>query len=266
VPSTGTVNALFRLGRELVVRLCRVPWAIGDQAKEQRWLRRLAPCLPVAIPVPVAVGQPADGYPWTWSILRWLPGTTPVPGSLTAPDLLAADLAELIRAFRDIDLPDGPPAYRGGALARLDGQTRTAIAALTGVINTDAATAAWDEALALPPWDGAPTWVHADLLPGNLLTVDGRLSGVIDFATVGVGDPACDLIVAWNVLPAAVRPAFRAAVGCDDETWLRGRARALAMGAGMLHSYGDIEPTLAAQARYVIDEVLADANAATPAG
>jgi aminoglycoside phosphotransferase (APT) family kinase protein len=258
VSSTGTVNALFRLGPDLVARLCRVPWAAGDEAEEQRWLRQLAPHLPVAIPAPLALGQPTDEYPWTWSILRWLPGTNPAPGRLTAPDELAVDLAEFVNAFHAIDIPDGPGAYRGGPLARMDGQTRAAIAKLNGSIDSDTATAIWNEALDLPSWEGPPTWVHADLLPGNILTVDGRLSGVIDFATVGVGDPACDVIVAWTVMPAGARRAFRSMVGCDDATWARARARALSMALGGLHYYRDIEPTLAAEAKYTIDEVVAD--------
>jgi aminoglycoside phosphotransferase (APT) family kinase protein len=260
VPSTGTVNALFRLGPDLVVRLCRVPWAAGDQAKELRWLPRLAPFLPVAIPAPVAAGRPTDEYPWTWSVLRWLPGTNPVPGSLSAPDGLAADLAAFVGAFRAVDIPGGPEAYRGGALARLDGPTRAAIAGLDGTIDTDAVTAVWDEALEIPAWAGPPTWVHADLLPGNILTVDGRLSAVIDFATAGIGDPACDLIVAWIVLPAGVRRDFRAGVVCDDATWARARARALAMGLGLLHYYRDVELTLAAEARYTIAEITAESH------
>lgn len=261
VPSTGTVNALFRLGDELVARLCRVPWAAGDEVTEQRWLRRLAPFLPVAIPTPVAVGRPAGEYPWAWSVLRWLPGVNPVPGMLAAPYELATDLAEFVRAFRAIELPGGPRAYRGGPLARLDDQTRTAIAQLRGSIDTDAATAIWDAALAAPAWDAAPIWVHADLLAGNLLTVAGRLSAVIDFATAGVGDPACDLIVAWTVLPASVRSDFRSAVEVDDATWIRARARALSIALIELPYYQEVEPTIAAEARHTIDEVIADSRA-----
>jgi aminoglycoside phosphotransferase (APT) family kinase protein len=260
VASTGTVNALFRLGPDLVVRLCRVPWAAGDHAKEQRWLQQLAPYLPVAIPAPVAVGQPTDEYPWIWSILRWQPGTNPVPGRLTAPDDLAADLAAFVLACRGIDIAEGPGAYRGGPLTLLDEHTRVAIARLQGTIDADAATVIWNGALDTPSWDGPPTWVHADLLPGNILTVDGRLSAVIDFATVGIGDPACDLIVAWTVLPANVRPLFRSMVGCDDATWTRARARALSISLGGLHYYRGIEPTLAAQAQYAVDGILADSS------
>ncbi|WP_234361928.1 aminoglycoside phosphotransferase family protein [Plantactinospora sp. BB1] len=258
VAASGTVNALFRLGPELVVRLCRVPWAAGEEAEEHRWLRRLAPYLPVAVPAPLAVGQPAEGYPWTWSVLRWLPGTNPVPGRLTAAEELAADLAGFVRAFRSVRLPDGPAAYRGGPLAALDVPTRDAIARLAGSVDPEAATAVWDDAVGAPDWAGPPTWVHADLMPGNLLTVDGRLSAVIDFATVGVGDPACDLIVAWNLLPAGVRDAFRAAVDVDDATWRRARGRALSIALIALPYYRDRAPGYAAEARHTIEEVLGD--------
>jgi aminoglycoside phosphotransferase (APT) family kinase protein len=260
VPSTGTVNALYRLGDELVVRLCRVPWAVHDLPIEQRWLPRLAPYLPVAIPAPVALGEPGPGYPWQWSVMRWLPGTNPAPGRLEDPYGLAADLAAFVRAVWAIDLPDAPPAYRGGPLSDLDSFTRRSIAQLDGAVDVSTVTAIWDEAVQAPV-DEPNLWLHADLMPGNLLTVDGRLSAVIDFATAGVGDPTCDLIPAWLVLPAGARDAFRAALEVDDATWRRARARTLAMSLGGLAYYGDIEPTLAAQARYGIDETIADYRA-----
>ncbi|MDG4787372.1 aminoglycoside phosphotransferase family protein [Micromonospora sp. WMMD1102] len=266
VTRSGTVNALFRLGPELVVRLCRVPWAAGEEVEEHRWLRRLAPYLPVAVPAPVAVGQPAEGYPWTWSVLRWLPGTNPVPGQLDAADDLALDLAGFVRAFRSVRLPGGPAAYRGGPLAALDLPTRNAVARLRGTIDTGAAIAVWEDGLRAPAWAGPPTWVHADLMPGNLLTVDGRLSAVIDFATVGVGDPACDLIVAWNLLPSGARDVFRAAVDVDDATWRRARGRALSIALIALPYYRDRAPEYAAEARHTIGAVLADAASGPTTG
>ncbi|MGN9839891.1 aminoglycoside phosphotransferase family protein [Nonomuraea sp. H19] len=260
VSSTGTVNAMFRLGETMAVRMSRVPWGADDVIAEARWLPRLAPHLPVAVPTPIAEGRPTGEYPWTWMVLDWLDGVNPIPGRPARPDALAADLAAFVRAFRTIDLPDGPQAYRGGSLAALDAPTRAAIAQLHGVIDTDAATAVWDAALQAPPWDGPPTWVHADLLPGNVLTVDGRLSAVIDFATVGVGDPACDLMVAWNLLPSGARAAFRSAADADDATWTRARGRALSMSLIALPYYRDIDPAVAAPFQHTIDEVLADAR------
>ncbi len=258
VTPLGTVNAMFRLGDELVVRLPRVPWGKGDVAAELEWLPRLAPYLPVAVPVPVAQGRPAAEYPWTWSISRWLDGQTPRAGHLAAPDRLAGDLAGLIRAFRAIDLPEGPRAYRGGPLADQDAATRAAIDQVHGLVDTATVGAVWDAAVRLPVWDRPDVWAHADLMPGNLLTSGGRLSGVLDFATAGRADPATDLIVAWNLLPANVRPAFRAAVQVDDATWARGRAKALSIAVIALPYYLNSNPPMADNARHTIHQVLAD--------
>lgn len=259
VPTAGTVNALYRLGDDLVVRLPRVAWGADPDLTERDWLRRLAPHLPIAIPTPVATGQPTDEYPWPWLVLDWLAGTNPVPGRLVDPAGLAAGLAEFVNAIRAVDIPDGPKAYRGGPLTGQDPHVRKALAELAGTIDTDAAGAVWEAALATPAWTGPATWVHADLMPGNLLTtVDGRLGGVIDFATVGVGDPACDLIVAWNLLPAGVRDDFRSAVDVDDATWARARGRALAISVIALPYYRDTNPRFAAEARYTINEIVAD--------
>jgi aminoglycoside phosphotransferase (APT) family kinase protein len=169
----------------------------------------------------LAGGNPLRGYPSPWSVYRWLEGANPSADRLTEPALLAKDLAAFVAAFRRIDLSDGPPAYRGGPLAKHDAATRIAIADLRGVVGTAAVSAPWDAARDAPEWPGQPVWTHTDLMPGNLLTVRGRLSALIDFGTAGVGDPACDLIVAWNLLPAGVRDDFRSALDVDDATWAR---------------------------------------------
>lgn len=256
--SSGTVNALFRLGDDMAVRLPRVEWGVDDVAKDHEWLPRLAPLLPFPIPMLLGKGAPGPDYPWPWSVYRWIEGENPVENSLEDPRSLAADLATFVAAFREVDLPDGPPAYRGGPLSDMDASARSAIKDLHGMIDTDAATAAWDEALRVPDWSGPPVWVHADLLPGNLLVDRGRLTAVLDFATTGVGDPACDLIVAWSVLPAGVRDDFRLALQADDAAWARGRGRALAIALIQLPYYQHTNPVMAANARYVIREVLAD--------
>lgn len=261
VPSGGTVNALYRLGPGLVVRLPLLEPYGADIEKEFRWLPQLASHLPVPIPAPLVLGRPTAEYPCTWAIHRWLEGTTPVEGELSEPDALATDLAAFVTAMRRVDLPDAPPAYRGGPLTTQDPQTRAAINELEGVIDPAAATAAWEASLHAPAWTDPPVWLHADLMPGNLLLQDGRLAAVIDFATAGVGDPACDLIVGWNLLPATARARFRTALEVDDATWLRGRGRALSMALIQLPYYQNTNPAMAANARYVIREVLADAAA-----
>jgi len=258
VPSTGTDNALYRLGDDMVVRLPRIHWAFENVDKDFRWLPVLAPLLPLAIPVPLAKGAPAEGYPWEWGVYPWLEGENPTVGRIADPDSLARDLAQFVEALHGIDLADGPPATRGVPLAMRDDPTRTAIAALRGAIDTDATTAAWDAAVQTPAWSGPSVWVHGDLSPGNLLLQDGRLTAVIDFSGLGVGDPACDLIVAWNLLPPTARNVFRTGLGVDDATWARGRGWALSVALIQLPYYWNTSPALADNARHVIREVLAD--------
>ncbi|HEY2947872.1 MAG TPA: aminoglycoside phosphotransferase family protein [Micromonosporaceae bacterium] len=258
VPSAGTDNALYRLGDDLAVRLPRIHWAVDEVAKEHHWLPTLAPLLPVAIPQPLGMGEPAEGYPWPWSVYRWLDGENPATGGIPDPDSLASQLAQFVSALHRIDPVGGPPAGRGVPLHERDAPTRAAIDALGESVDTGAVTAAWDAALRAPAWPGPPVWIHGDLSPGNLLCIDGRLSAVIDFAGAGVGDPACDMIVAWNLLPAEARSVFRATVRVDDATWERGRGWALSIALIQLPYYHRTNPALAANSRHVIREVLAE--------
>ncbi|SOB84812.1 aminoglycoside phosphotransferase family protein [Streptomyces sp. 1331.2] len=258
VATVGTSNAMYRLGAELVVRIPRIPGAVEDVRKEYLWLRRLAPGLPVAVPVPLALGGPVDGCPWPWSVLRWLDGVNPVAGQVDEPAALAADLASFVTAMRRLDPAGGPASYRSESLPDRDGVVRRAIAALAGTVDARAVTAVWEAALGAPPHSGPPVWIHADLQPGNLL-VDGggRLSAVIDFGCAGLGDPAVDLITAWYMLPASARGAFRASVGADDAAWARGRGWALSVALLELDYYRGSNPRMAGIARHVIGEVLA---------
>jgi aminoglycoside phosphotransferase (APT) family kinase protein len=260
IPSSGTVNAMYRLGDCLTVRLPRVKGGVEDIEKEFDWLPRLAPLLPVRISTPVGLGRPTDEYPWPWSVQEWIEGSVAVAGEVEDPIGLAEDLASFVRAFRRIELPDGPPAYRGGPLASQDAETRAAVVQLEGCIDTDLALAAWESALDADPTPPS-VWVHGDLMPSNLLLTGGRLTAVIDFATAGVGDPACDLIPAWNLLPASARATFREALDVDDAGWNRGRGRALSMALIQLPYYRETNKGIAANAQHVIDEVLADFKA-----
>lgn len=263
VDSAGTSNAMYRLGEDMVVRLPRTPGSAADVRAEQIWLRRLAPGLPVAVPVPVGAGRPAEGYPWPWSVYGWLPGANPVTGEIAAPDLLAKDLAEFITALHRADTVDAPLSYRSGTLAARDAGTRAVIAELgaSGDVDAETATAVWEEALRAAPWSGPQVWIHADLQPGNVLLADDRLAAVIDFGCAGLGDPAVDLIAAWYLLPATARPAFRAALGADDATWTRGRGWALSIALPELDHYHETNPVMATIARHVLRELLATAAA-----
>jgi aminoglycoside phosphotransferase (APT) family kinase protein len=261
-PSGGTVNAMYRLGADMVVRLPLVEDGAEDVAMERVWLPRLASRLPTAIPEVLGAGRPAGGYPWPWSVYRWLPGEHPRVGALRDPVPLAEELADFVIAMRSIALPEAPAAYRGGPLASLDASTRAAIERLRGIpeegVDCDAVAAVWEDALRTPGWDGPPVWLHADLMPGNLLVEGDRLCSVIDFGCMGVGDPACDLFPAWNLLPTDGRDAFRAALGVDDATWCRGRARTLSQALIALPDHREANPAMADNARHVIRTVLDD--------
>ena len=260
VQSAGTDNAIYRLGDDMAVRLPRYPGATGEVERQHRWLPRFAPLLPLAIPVPLAIGEPAGGYPWQWSVCRWLAGEIATVDRLADPQQAATDLARFITALQRIDPTGGPPASRGVPLATRDDRTREAIASLHGTLDAGAVTAAWEAALQAPPWDGPPVWIHGDLYDGNLLVERGRLAAVIDFGGLGVGDPACDLIVAWSLLSAETRQAFRAALAVDDATWTRGRGWALSVALIALPYYQNTNPVMVANSRNRIVEVLAGAT------
>lgn len=259
-PSGGTVNAMYRLGDDMVARLPLVRSGAEDVSMEEKWLPRLAPHLPTRIPEVLGAGEPAQGYPWPWSVYRWLAGELPGAGALSEPVLLAEDLAAFVAAMRSVTLPAAPTAHRGGPIASLDAETRSAIKELRAIpqekVDCDAAAAVWEEALRAPGWDGPPVWLHADLMPGNLLVDGGRLAAVIDFGCTGVGDPACDLFPAWNLLPPDAREVFREALAVDDATWIRGRARTLSEALISLPYYRTTNPAMARNARHVIRAVL----------
>jgi aminoglycoside phosphotransferase (APT) family kinase protein len=229
--ASGHDNRSFRLGETMLVRLPSAETYTPQAEKEQRWLPVLAPQLPLPIPAPLAVGQPGEGYPWRWQVLRWIDGETAAAAPALDLTRLARDLAGFLAALQRIAAADGPAAgphsfWRGGPLSIYDAETRAAIAALGAQIDAPAATAIWDAALAAR-WDGRPVWFHGDVAPGNLIARDGRLAAVIDFGCCGVGDPACDLVIAWTCLDAPARAAFRAALPLDDACWTRASGWAL---------------------------------------
>jgi aminoglycoside phosphotransferase (APT) family kinase protein len=262
VPSAGTDHVLYRLGDDLVARLPRKEGVDEQVDKEREWLPRLAPLVPAGLPVPLAKGRPGAGYPFSWSVYEWLQGENPGFEGVGDP-ALAIDLAQFVTALHRIDATDGPRAgaqnfYRGCPLAVRDEPTCAAIAELGDMVDTKAVTAAWEEALATTAWGKPPIWIHGDLTPENLLVRGGRLAAVIDFGCLGIGDPACDLMVAWTLLTADARRVFRAALDVDEATWDRGRGWALSTGLIALPYYKDTNPARASNARYRIGEVLAD--------
>ena len=255
IEPAGSDHVIHRLGDELAVRLPRHAGAIGQAQKEHRWLPRLAPHLPLAIPEPVAVGRPDFGYPWPWAISRWLEGELATVDALAESREAAAALAGFLGALQRFPLTDAPPGDRRDLVDR-DDATRTAIAQVAGVFDAAALTSLWDAALSAPGWDRPPVWFHGDFHTGNLLTVDGRISAVIDLGGLGVGDPARDMTIAFTLMSGASRAVFRAALGVDDATWARGRGWALATGLNAYCSYAATDARVAAQATRQITEAL----------
>jgi aminoglycoside phosphotransferase (APT) family kinase protein len=263
VASAGTVNALFRLGEEMVVRLPRRPWAHSGVETEQEWLPRFAPHLPLAIPVPLAKGAPTDEFPWPWSVLRWLEGEPWTAGGVGDLCDAAADLASFVAALRRIDATGGPdpePTERGAPLADRDAEVREAIAELGARVPTAEVTAVWEDSLKAAVYMGPPLWFHGDLLPGNLLVVDGRLSAVIDFGGAGVGDPTCDVMPAWMLFSGDSREVFRTELSVDEASWTCGRGWALSVALIALPYYWETNPVFAEVARHAIAETLVDAG------
>ena len=260
VEPSGTDNAIYRLGADMAIRMPRQRSSGDVPAEEFRWLPMLAPYLPLAIPEPIALGEPAEGYPCQWLISRWLEGENATLERITDPSQAAMDLAGFICALQAVDPTGGPaPDGRGGPLAPRDEWTRDSISALADEIDVELVTTAWETALQAPEWSGRPVWIHGDLDARNMLVQHGRLSGVLDFATMAVGDPASDIMVAWKMLPAAHRDTFRAALAVDDATWARARGWVLSQ-ALMILSYYTMEtnPTLVVESRRWMREVLAD--------
>jgi aminoglycoside phosphotransferase (APT) family kinase protein len=258
----GVDNCTFHLGDEMTVRLPSSKGYRLQVDKEQRWLPVLAPHLPLPIPVPLARGLPGEGYPFNWSVCRWLDGENASAERIDDMTDFATTLADFLNTLRRIDATGGPKPgqhnfFRGGPLDTYDAETRHAIEALTGQIDTEAATAMWNAAMAAT-WRGTPVWFHGDVAAGNLLVRDGRLAAVIDFGTSGIGDPACDVIIAWTLLSGDSRDVFRDALSVDSATWARGRGWALWKALITLVDYIDTDPVAEATTRRIIDDVLGE--------
>lgn len=260
VETSGWDNRTFHLGENLLIRMPSAQEYAQQIDKESTWLPKLAPLLPFAIPAPLAVGKPAFGYPWNWGIYRWLEGTTVASSEIHDMEALAFDLARFLTSLEEIDATNGPLAgeqsfYRGSDLQVYDTETRQAIIALKHQIDAKKATEVWEAALATC-WSHPAVWVHGDIAAGNLLIQNDRLCAVIDFGQLAIGDPACDLAIAWTLFSDNAREIFRTNMKLDAGTWMRARAwtlwKAMITAAGLIGS-NNVE---AQKCWHIIDEVL----------
>ncbi len=258
VQSAGTDNALFRLGDGMVVRLPKIHWAVDYIIKEFDWLTAHGAILPLITPTPVAMGVANENFPWPWAIYGWISGANPTAESLTDWNAVAVQLAQFVVAMGSIEAPPVVPTNRGVALRHRNKFVQYSLGKLDGIVDVRAAQELWEYSLETPEWEGGNVWVHGDIKAGNLLESNGAISAVIDFGCLSLGDPACDLVVAWNMLPTSARNTFRLATGVDDATWLRGRGWALSIALIEIPYYRHTNPAMIAEAHHVISEVLND--------
>lgn len=260
----GWDNRTFRLGDEMSVRLPSAERYVPQVEKEQCWLPILAPQLSIPIPSPIALGKPALNYPWHWSIYDWLEGETATPDRIEDMSTFAASLGGFLRELREVDRDGGPiPGegnfYRGGDISVYDPQTREAISLLEGKfeLNADDLTRAWNTALS-SSWSDNPVWFHGDVSSGNLLVRNGELAAVIDWGGSAVGDPACDLAIAWTMFDVDSRDVFRRTLGVDDATWERGRGWTLWKALITLSGMSETNAVEAERALETVREILSE--------
>lgn len=262
VERSGTDNVTFRVGDELAVRLPRTARTQGQVEKDIAWMPRLAPYLPVAIPEPLELGVPGAGYPFTWGVYRWLPGAPYAPENAD-PVRFAGELAEFVRCLREADatgapVPSDDPFERGTPLAPRDAMFREALDELREYFDVDRVLASWEESLAADTFDGPARWIHGDLMSGNLLVADGKLSAVIDFGTARAADPAGDVMPAWWLFDGESRKTYEQALAVDEHTWLRARGWALSLCLIAIPYYRHRNPDAIPNGRQFIADILTD--------
>lgn len=227
VKSSGWDNRTYHLGNNMTIRLPSKAEYASQVEKEQTWLPKLAKHLPLAIPKPIAKGRPTSEYPWPWSIYQWLEGETASPVRIDDLNQFAESLANFLKALQQCDTAGAPVAgpenfYRGGPLSIYDIDTRKAIKQLEDKKLAHTLSCIWEQALA-SSWQHKPVWIHGDIAVGNLLVAGGKLSAIIDFGQLAVGDPACDLAIYWTFLSGTSREIFYNILNLDRDTWDRAR-------------------------------------------
>ncbi len=258
VPVQGHDNRSFRLGSELLIRIPTAEAYALKVPKEQVLLPRLAPYVSVRIPEPVRMGLPCEDFPYPFSIYKWLEGTSANLLTINneALEQLAFDLAEFLKELQNISTIEGPGPgqhnwWRGAPVSVYDQQARSQIAALK---ITKEAMPLLEKAIRTQ-WEKPPVWIHGDFAIGNIVINDGKLSGVIDFGGLGVGDPACDLVIAWTFLKGKAREVFIREMNLDSDTWLRAKVWALWKATHELCAMEDKNSPDAQRQRQILAEI-----------
>ena len=249
VLTSGTVNAIFRLGDDLTARF---PLRPQEERQVRDWLRAEAAAMrefadvsSVPAPRPVAMGEPGDGYPLPWSVQTWLPGTDATVEDPSASTGFAQDLATLIARLRNADTRGRRfrGQGRGGHLPDHDEWMETCFRESAGLLDVTRLRAMWAGLRTLPEVD-TDVMCHGDLIPPNVLVRGGRLAGVLDSGEFAAADPALDLVSAWHLLDDGPRTALREALGSGDVQWRRGMAWAFQQAMGLVWYYVQSNPAM----------------------
>lgn len=258
----GHDNRTFRLGPSMSIRMPTKESYALKVPKEQEILPKLKSHLTTAIPTPIKMGNSSSYYPFNFSIYKWLDGESANSLKINDESLesIALELAQFLKELHDIDSSDGPSPglhnwYRGEHISVYDHQTRAQIAELKDIIDSDKALTLWQNAMRTK-WQKPPVWIHGDFASGNILIKDGRLVGVIDFGGVGIGDPACDLVIVWTFLKGKAREIFKQKLDLDSDTWLRAKAWALWKATHELCQIKNMNDSSVLVHQHVISDVL----------
>ena len=213
----------------MLIRLPKAEKYAAQVEKEHVWLPKLAPHISYKIPKPLALGRPSKDYPFFWSIYEWIEGESANTLDIEEKHLstIALKLAQFLQELHFIDTTNGPLSgihnfYRGGNLSIYDIETRNAIKSLHDVIDVNAAISIWETALQTT-WNKKTVWVHGDISSGNILIKENNLYAIIDFGLMAIGDPACDLVIAWTFFKKENRNIFMSHLALDTDTWARAR-------------------------------------------
>ncbi|MFF2197845.1 aminoglycoside phosphotransferase family protein [Streptomyces sp. NPDC058157] len=259
--STGTDNAIFRIGNDLAARFPLRPADAADALavlrREARAGAELARVSPFPVPEPVALGDPGAGYPMPWSVQTWLTGTVASDADPGGSDAFAEDLATFIAALRQADTRGRQfgGAGRGGVLTHHDDWMAKCFEESEELLDVDRLRRMWSRLRDLPR-TGADVMNHGDLIPGNILVTGDRLGGVLDTGGFAPADPALDLVGAWHLLQRGPRKVLREALGCDDLEWERGKAWAFQQAMGLVWYYVDSNPAMSRMGRRTLDRLL----------
>lgn len=262
VACSGWDNRTFHLGTNMSVRLPSAEGYASQPEKEYTWLPQLAPYLSMPISQPLALGKPSQEYPWNWSIHQWIEGESANSLLLSENQLetMALPLAEFLNELHTIPTKNGPTAglhnyYRGAHPSVYDAEARSTITQLHHCIDKKAVMQLWEKAID-SQWENPPVWVHGDFSRGNILMKEEKVTAVIDFGCMGIGDPACDLVLAWTLFNYKSRSIFQSTLPLDENTWHRARGWALWKACLELKKCQDTESKEAIAQRHIINELL----------